>query len=199
MPKRLPEVLTNEECLALLKQPNPKAPTGLRNLCMLTVMLNLGLRASEVLHLRVNDIDWMSGKLMVRNGKGGKDRALCLNEDDLDLLRSWRERRPASAEFLFSTLKGKPLHDRYLRAMVGRLAERAGIDRDEAGNKKKKFHPHALRHTFATSLYRETKNIRLVQKALGHSFLSTTAIYMHLVDDELESALRGFRCVKPAA
>jgi integrase/recombinase XerD len=54
-------------------------------------------------------------------------------------------------------------------------------------------HPHTLRHTFATDLYRETKNIRLVQKALGHADLSTTMIYTHIVDEELEDALRTFR------
>ena len=57
----------------------------------------------------------------------------------------------------------------------------------------KDVHPHTLRHTFATDLYRTTKNIRLTQKALGHSDLSTTMIYTHLVDDELEDALKSFR------
>jgi site-specific recombinase XerD len=54
-------------------------------------------------------------------------------------------------------------------------------------------HPHMLRHTFATELYRQTKDIRLVQKALGHSDLSTTMIYTHIVDEDLEAALKGFR------
>lgn len=183
--RKLPEVLNDQERKALLAQPNPKALTGLRNLCILRLMVNAGLRASEVLNLRVRDLDWTSGRLMVREGKGGKDRTLWIGERDMELLRAWWERRSAQAEYLFSTLQGTRLQDRYLRAMVKRLARDAGID--------KNIHPHTLRHTFATDLYRQTKNIRLVQKALGHADLSITMLYTHIVDDELEDALRLFR------
>ena len=71
------------------------------------------------------------------------------------------------------------------RKMIKKYAKKAGIN--------KKISPHTLRHTFATDLYRESKNIRLVQKALGHSDLSTTMIYTHIMDDELEQALKTFR------
>ena len=183
--RKLPDVLTNEEQSALLKRPNRRAPTGLRNLCMIRLMLNVGLRSSEVLNLKVNDLDWMSGKLAVRQGKGQKDRILWINEGDLELLKSWRERRPEQSDLLFITLQGRPVSDRYLRAMVARVAGKAGIE--------KRVHPHLLRHTFATDLYRETKNILLVQKALGHEDLSTTMLYTHIVDGELEDALLNFR------
>ncbi len=182
---KLPEVLTGEERLLLLRQPNPRAPTGLRNRCLMQVMLDAGLRASEALKLKVNDLDWMTGKLKVRQGKGKKDRILWLNPQALEVLRKWREKRPQQMELLFTTLDGKPLSDRYLRAMVERYSAKADLSKD--------VHPHTLRHTFATDLYRETKNIRLVQKALGHSDLSTTMIYTHIVDDELEDALKTFR------
>ncbi len=193
---KLPEVLTGEERILLLRQPNRRAPTGLRNRCLMQVMLDAGLRASEVLKLKVKDLDWMSGKLKVKQGKGKKDRILWLNQQALDLLKKWREKRPHQAdgcptELLFTTLDGKPLSDRYLRAMVERYAKKADLSKD--------VHPHTLRHTFATDLYRETKNIRLVQKALGHSGLSSTMIYTHIVDEELEEALRGFRAGQVAA
>lgn len=187
-PRKLPEVLTEEEQKALLKQPNPRYPTGLRNLCLMRVMLDVGLRASEVLHLTTRDVDWMSGKLFVRQGKGKKDRVVWLNEDGLELLRRWREKRPTQGELLFSTLKGGPIRDNYLRAMVKRYAQKAEISKD--------VHPHMLRHSFASDLYRESKNIRLVQKALGHADLSTTMIYTHVVDEELEEAMKGFRAKK---
>ncbi len=187
---KLPEVLTGEERLLLLRQPNRRAPTGLRNRCLMQVMLDAGLRASEVLKLKVKDLDWMTGKLKVRQGKGKKDRILWLNQQALDVLRKWREKRPHQAdgrptELLFTTLEGKLLSDRYLRVMVKRYGKKAGVPKD--------VHPHTLRHTFATDLYRETKNIRLVQKALGHADLSTTMIYTHIIDDELEDALKTFR------
>ncbi len=183
--RRLPETLTAEEQRQLHMQPNPDAPTGLRNLCMMQVMLDAGLRTSEVLHLRVRDIDWMSGKLTVVQGKGDKDRVLWLNEDALDRLREWRERRPEGSEFLFTTLRGQRVRDNYYRKTVKRYAVKAGIPKD--------VHPHTLRHTFATDLYRQTKDIRLVQKALGHADVSTTMIYVHLVDEDLEDAMKTFR------
>jgi integrase/recombinase XerD len=184
MKKRIPETLNEFEIKALLSQPNKRARTGLRDLAMMHLMLNAGLRASEVLSITARDIDWTSGKLRIRRGKGDKDRIVWLNEDDLDTLRSWREKKPKS-ELLFTTLDGERINDRYLRAMIKRRARKAGITKD--------VHPHTLRHTFATDLYRNTRNIRLVQKALGHSDLSTTMIYTHIHDEELESAMKSFR------
>ena len=194
--KKLPDVLTEKEISALLKQPNKRAPTGLRNLCIMRIMLDAGLRASEVTNLNVNDIDWESGWLKVRQGKGKKDRILWLNEDALNLLKEWRDWRLAigdngnegnkgDSDRLFVTLDGKALSDRYLRAMVKRYASKAGIP--------KNVHPHTLRHTFGTDLYKSTRNIRLVQKALGHADLSTTMIYTHIMDEELEDAMKSFR------
>jgi integrase/recombinase XerD len=184
-PKKLPETLTAGERHALLAAPRLQAPTGHRDLCMLVWMLNAGLRAGEVLHLRVRDIDWMSGQLMVREGKGKRDRTLWLSDTDLELLRTWKARRPIAAEFLFTTLHGTPVKARDLRAMVKRRARKVGMAKD--------VHPHMLRHTFATDLYRVTKDIRLVQKTLGHADLSTTMIYTHLVDDDVAHAMRTFR------
>jgi site-specific recombinase XerD len=178
-------LLVRAQRAVLLQQAHPRYPTGLRNRCLMTVMLDCGLRAGEVRRLEGRDLDWQSGKLKVRQGKGKKDRVLWLNEGALELLRKWRERRSARSALLFTTLAGAPLRDNYLRAMVKRSGKKAGIPKD--------VHPHMLRHTFATDLYRETKNIRLVQKALGHASLSTTMIYTHIVDEELEDALRKFR------
>ena len=186
-PRRLPEVLTQEEQEALLGQPNANNLMGLRNLCLLRLMLNTGLRASEVLHIRTRDIDWNSGKLMVRQGKGKKDRSSWIGEEDLELLQRWvikKARLPESA-WLFISRVGKLVQTRYLREMVKRLATKAGIAKD--------VHPHTLRHTFATDLYRQTKNLRLTQKALGHSQITTTMIYTHIIDDELEEALKALR------
>ena len=186
-PQRLPEVLTQEEQEALLGQPNAKNLMGLRNLCLLRLMLNTGLRAAEVLNIKTRDIDWSTGKLMVRQGKGKKDRSSWIGEEDLALLQRWvikKARLPESA-WLFTSRDGKLIDTRYLREMVKQLATKAGIAKD--------VRPHTLRHTFATDLYRQTKNLRLTQKALGHSQISSTMIYTHIVDDELEDALKTFR------
>ena len=184
-PRRLPTVLTPAEAAALLRVANPRYRTGHRDRCLMQLMLNAGLRAAEVLALTVYDLDWLSGQLTVRQGKGKKDRILWLNEPVLEDLRRWRARRPQHANgLLFTTLKGTPIHASALRAMVKRRSGKAGLTKD--------VHPHMLRHTFATELYRQTKDIRLVQKALGHSDLSTTMIYTHIVDADLAAALQSF-------
>ena len=189
-PKNLPTVLTEDEQARLLKQPNPRYPTGERNRVMLNLMLNTGLRLAEVTALKWRDLDLTTGKLMVRQGKGAKGyRTLWVAEADIDRLRSWRERQAekcaGTCEHVFTTLQGKPLGHRYMQRMVKRYAAKAGINKDVS--------PHTLRHTFATDLYRETSKIRLVQKVLGHSDLSTTMIYTHIHDPEVEEALKSFR------
>jgi len=186
--KKLPTVLTEDEQERLLEQPNPRYPTGERNQTMLRLMLNTGLRLAEVTSLKWHDLNLTTGKLMVRQGKGSKDRTLWVAEGDIDRLRSWRERQASQCgqcDHVFTTLQGKPLGHRYVQRMVKRYAAKAGID--------KNISPHTLRHSFATDLYRETSKIRLVQKVLGHSDLSTTMIYTHIFDEEVKSALKSFR------
>jgi len=180
-------VLNEDEQEALLQQPNLNRRTGLRSLCLLRLMLNTGLRAAEVLNLKVIDIEWRSGKMMVREGKGKKDRTLWVGPEDVKLLKKWLKYQGnlQGSAFLFTTSDGKRLQDRYLRSMVKRLAKQAGIDKD--------VHPHMLRHTFATDLLRQTKNLRITQKALGHAQITSTQIYTHIMDTEMEEALKTFR------
>jgi len=175
MPKRafrIPEVLTPDEQRSLLKQPNRRYPPGQRNHLLLHLILDTGLRLAEAIAARWSDIDLNTVKLMIRQGKGAKDRSLWIGDADLRLLRKWRQRQAeevgGKVEHVFTTLEGK-----------------AGIT--------KNIHPHTLRHSFATDLYQETGKILLVQKALGHANLSTTQIYTHIVDEELEGALKSFR------
>ena len=182
-------MLTEQESAALLRQPNPRYPTGERNRLLLSLMLNTGLRLSEAIGLQWRDLDLISGRLFVRQGKGAKDRTLWVGEADLAALRHWRDRQMEIvrhvAEHVFTTLAGSPISGRYVQQMVKRCAARAGIN--------KNVHPHLLRHTFATDLYRDTGRIRLVQKALGHADLSTTMIYTHVYDEEVETAMRNLR------
>ncbi|MBA7611911.1 Tyrosine recombinase XerD [subsurface metagenome] len=187
--RKLPEFLTQEEREALLGQPNSRYPTGQRNHLMMKLILDIGLRLSEATNLKWKHVDLISGKVMVRDGKGAKDRTLWVGEKDIELLRKWRERQlkvtDNNPKYVLTTLKGAPVNNRYVQSIVKRYSKKAGIN--------KNISPHTLRHTFATDLYRETKNIRIVQKALGHSDLSTTMIYTHIVDDELEEAMKNFR------
>lgn len=181
---RLPDTLTETERLKLLNQPNLKVITGLRDCAMIRLMVNCGLRSCEVLSLCVNDIDWGSGKIHIRQSKRNRDRVVWANAEDMDILQLWRSRKPFS-DYLFTTKAGGRINDRYLRSMVKRRAVKAGI--------KKDVYPHLLRHTFATDLLKATKNIRLVQRALGHAYISTTMIYTHVYDEELAGAMTVFR------
>lgn len=181
-PRPIPEVLSPDEQARLLQQFNTKTPSGIRNLAIIRLMINTGLRAAEVRELRHRNIDWKTGRMKIR-GKGGKDRVLWVNADDLALLKSLPSGAPSGNRPVFTSLDGqKPLCGRWLRKMIPRLAAQAGID--------KRIHPHTLRHTFATNLLRQEKNLFLVSKALGHANLSTTQIYLHLEDSELEAAMK---------
>lgn len=194
-PNKLPTILNESEIQALTAQANPRYVTGHRNRVMMQLMLSLGLRLAEVVNLHWDDIDFLSEVLMIREGKGMKDRTLFIKDNnwkgtnDKTALQEWKERQTKELgelpEYVFTTMskgsKGNQLSDRYVQAMIRRYSQRAGL--------KKKISPHTLRHTFATQLYKHTKDIVVVQKALGHSDLSTTMVYVHLVNSDVEKAL----------
>ena len=176
--KKVPQALNNYEQLALLRQPNPRAPTGLRNLCIISLMLKAGLRVNEIIELNEADIDWIEGKIKIRGSRSAKSRTLWLEKGDLALLKKWREIKPEGAGgLLFTTLDSNMLNDRYLREMIKRLSRKAGITKD--------VYPHLLRYTFAANLMREIKSIRLLQQALGHRDQSATQMYINLLFNEL--------------
>jgi len=191
--KKLPKVLNEDEQEKLLDQPNSRYVTGQRNHLLLKLMLDTGLRLSEATSLKWKDINLMTGQLKVVEGKGAKDRVLWLNEEDLDLLQEWKERQTKEAEktleYVFTAMSkgtlGNKLDNRYVQDMVKRYAAKAGIEKNVS--------PHMCRHTFATDLLRQTGNVRLVQKSLGHEQLNTTMIYTHIVDTELEREMKNFR------
>lgn len=186
--RKIPEFLTEQEQEALLNIFNTRYFNSERNKTMILIFLNTGLRLAEMINLKWQYINLMTGQLKVVEGKGGKDRILWVGEDVLDELRKWKERQTEKlgiVEYVFTNRNKGQLKDRDVREMVSNYAIKAGIT--------KKISPHTLRHTYATDLLRDTKNIRLVQKALGHADLSTTMIYTHIVDSEYEEALKNFR------
>ena len=195
--RKIPEVLTPDEQARMLGELGdfPTSPRHIRNLAMVRLLLDTGLRAAELINLRHRDLDLTTGRLWVRQGKGKKDRGLWFNGSSRGALLAWLDLKatlscgasfPPAGYFFTDLLTGKkPICGRWLRKLVTRLAERAGI--------AKRIHPHTLRHSFATDLLRDTKNLFLVSKALGHSDISTTQIYLHLADAELEDAMKNLR------
>lgn len=131
MAKSLPEVLTPEEQEKISKQFNKRYPTGFRNYSIVQLTLNTGLRVSEITSLAWNDINLMTGRVHVKNGKGGKDRILWVGESITKTLQIWREWQEGKlgikSENVFTTLKGKLLSPRYIWGMVKRISRKAGI------------------------------------------------------------------------
>ena len=182
------EVIPREEVIRLLAACSSRAPTGIRNRALLTVMYRGGLRISEVLNLMPRDVDAKAGAITVMNGKGGKRRVIGLDPEAFDALARWIDRREQlrinGRARLFCTLEGQPVSAPYVRMALGRLAKRAGIDR--------RVNPHALRHSFAAEMAREGKPMNLIQQALGHSSLGTTSRYLaHINPQEVVDAMRS--------
>ena len=188
--QKIPEVLTDSEQARLLAQVDDLSSSSIRGRAILRVFLDCGLRATELINLRHRDVDLTTGRLWVRQGKNSKDRGLWFNGNTRKALEAWLAIKPSSSSihlpssFLFTSFDGRrPLCGRWLRRYVARLGEQAGIE--------KHVHLHLLRHCFACRLLSQTKNLFLVSKALGHASVATTQIYLHLVDSELESAMKG--------
>lgn len=181
---KLPIVLEPEEVQKLLKQPNKRYPTGLRNKAIISLMLHCGLRLSEITDLKPGSINLTKGKLRVESGKGNKDRDLAIPDYLIDLLNTWRKRKPKSSYF-FPTLQGNKLSPRYIQQMVKRYSQKAGI--------AKNISPHTLRHTYATQYYKQTKDIETLRRILGHTDISTTTIYITLANIDVETGMKSFK------
>jgi integrase len=186
--KRYPaEVLTPDEIRGLLKACSRRAPTGIRNAAAIAVMYRGGLRLGELLALKPKDVDAKSGSVAVLHGKGDRRRTVGLDPTAMALVLRWMDRRKALGigprSPLFATLDGRPLKPSYLRTLLPRLAQKAGI--------AKRVHPHGLRHTLAFELMMEGIPVPIIQRQLGHASLATTQRYLdHLAPREVIEAMR---------
>jgi len=186
---RLPKIISREDAGALLKAPNPRYPTGLRNRAILYVLYRAGLRESEVCNLALEDVNLDQGFIFVQLGKRKKDRVVPMDEETIEWCRRWLDRRPPS-EWFFCTLKGSRLSERYIRAMVARMSKRAGVYLRD-GREKKLVHPHTLRHCFVTELPEDGLTIHEAAEAAGHASITTTAKYLHVRPEQLAAKLRN--------
>jgi integrase/recombinase XerD len=166
-PKRLPVILSRAEVAQFLAA----IPRRMyRTLFM--ILYAAGLRVSEVVALRVTDIDSKRMVIRVCQGKGRKDRYVMLSPRLLEALREyWKEYRPTELLF-FAGQRAQPLDRRNVANDCRRIARRAGL--------KKRVTPHVLRHTFATHLLEAGTDIRTIQALLGHRSLRTTALYTYV-------------------
>jgi site-specific recombinase XerD len=172
-PQKLPTVLSVDEVKRLLA-----AAPGLKAQAALSVAYGAGLRASEVVHLKLSDVDSERMILHIEQGKGRRDRYAMLAPSLLELLRRWwresqRQGKMLPNGWLFPGQNPiDPLSSRQLNRFVKAAAEAAGID--------KRVSMHTLRHSFATHLLEQKVDIRLIQVLLGHQKLDNTARYSHV-------------------
>ena len=182
--RALPSSLTEQEVEALLAEPDCGVPLGLRDRAMLEVLYASGLRVSELVNLKVEQVNMRQG-LVRCVGKGNKERLVPLGEIALDWLQRYLlEARPdllfgSATDDLFPTRRGKAMTRQAFWYLIKRYAKQASII--------KPLSPHTLRHAFATHLLNHGADLRVVQLLLGHADLSTTQIYTHVARERLKS------------
>ncbi|MCU0604094.1 MAG: site-specific tyrosine recombinase XerD [Desulfobacterales bacterium] len=186
---KLPDVLNQAEVQRLLNAPDGLKPSGLRDAAMLEVLYAAGLRVSELIHLKVQDVQLEAGFVRVM-GKGSKERIVPIGqyarEKVLFYLEHARGRmvKERSSPYLFVARAGRPLTRQGFWKLLRRYARAAGLF--------KKVTPHSLRHSFASHLLEGGADLRAVQVMLGHADISTTQIYTHVAKDRLKELHRRF-------
>lgn len=173
MPKkerRLPEVLSKEEVKRLIDSTDNN-----KSRLIVSLLYSAGLRVSELVNLKKEDINLNEKTGWVRRGKGNKDRLFVLSENLSKEITEYLNER-AENKYVFS--KEKPLTTRNIQKIIYGLRRRAGIS--------KKITPHTLRHSFATHLLEQGTDIRMIQTLLGHASLNTTQVYTHISTEQIK-------------
>jgi integrase/recombinase XerD len=187
--RRLPDFLSVEEVDHLLSTPDRATPRGARDRAMLETLYATGLRVSELVRLRLADINFDAGYLMAF-GKGRKQRLVPIGEVALAGLRAYVETARATlaagraSPALFLARHGRSMTRQSFWKLLGRYAIAAGIH--------KRISPHKLRHSFATHLVERGADLRAVQAMLGHADIGTTEIYTHLSRKHLRAVYDRF-------
>lgn len=186
-PGRLPikqvQPLSEEDQRRILQGVDPASRLGKRDQAVAAVLLDTGMRASELCNLRVKDVDLVTGEVRISSGKGGKDRTVALGRSSRLLLRNYiSAARPVSAEglddveWLFLTRDARRMKCSTLRRIVRRLGEAVGVA---------ELFPHRIRHTFGVSYLKAGGDVLTLQRILGHTTLHMVNHYMHLTTSDV--------------
>jgi integrase/recombinase XerD len=189
--RTLPGYLRLEEVERLLEQANIKTPLGLRDRAMLELLYSTGLRVSEMIGLRVSDLDAKVGCVRCI-GKGDKERVVPVGKKALAIVEKYlRDARPhlfskgkmINSPALFVNRRGVPLSRVGVWKILSAYGRQAGL--------RVPLTPHMLRHSFATHLLERGADLRSVQLMLGHADISTTQIYTHVVEERLKQIYKA--------
>ena len=188
--RKLPQVLEHNEIESMLETMDMSKPPAQRDRAIIEVMYSCGLRVSELIGLKINDIDYLE-QLVLVTGKGNKQRLIPIGSEALkhtqlylNHVRNQQAESKSGAGILFLNNRGGALSRVYVFKLIKRLAAEAGI--------RKNVSPHTLRHSFATSLVEAGADLRAVQQMLGHKSITTTEIYTHLDRTYLKDVLKQY-------
>ncbi|HCM75525.1 MAG TPA: site-specific tyrosine recombinase XerD [Cytophagales bacterium] len=188
--RKLPDTLSYAEIEQILDAIDMSTPEGGRNRAMLEVLYSSGLRVSELVDLRINNIYFDVGFLRVI-GKGNKERLVPIGKDALKYLKIYKEEirvhvpvKKDFESFIFLNRRGRKLTRVMIFTIIKQLAAKIGL--------KKVISPHTFRHSFATHLIEGGADLRAVQEMLGHESITTTEIYTHLDRDYLRQVIQEF-------
>ena len=182
--KKLPICISIEEVEALLNQPDLDKPEGQRDRAMLEVMYSSGLRITELLNLKLKQINFERGMVKIV-GKGNKERIVPIGDYALEYLYKYindgrRKNMNRNSDYLFLNRYGEPVSRVYFFLQVKKYAKQAGIEVE--------ISPHTLRHCFATHMLENGAELRAVQEMLGHTNIATTQIYTNISSKRILSA-----------
>ena len=185
VPRSLPKSLTKEDVKKLIKV---VPPTRKRDRLIILLLYGTGLRVSEVCNLKIEDIDFKRGILIVKGGKGAKDRVVPIPDFLLKEIEDYLKTREDGSEYLFVEVRREKkdrISPKTVWYLLKKYGEKAGI----------RVTPHMLRHSFATHMLEKGVDIRVIQEILGHSNLSTTQIYTKVTVEHLKRAQEKARLV----
>lgn len=181
--KKLPKFIYYNDLLEILEE-SSKNKDGIRDRLIIEMLYATGLRVSELVNIKLNDIDFNNRRIIVC-GKGNKERIVYYGEYAEKVLKEYLETHQKNKEnYLFMNARGEKLTDRGVRYIIDKIMQRLSV--------KTHVTPHVLRHTFATDMLNNGCDIKIVQELLGHSSLKTTEVYTHVTNERLKEVY--YRC-----
>lgn len=181
--KKLPKFIYYNDLLEMINE-SSKGKEGLRDRLIIEMLYATGVRVSELVNIKINDIDFNNRRIIVC-GKGNKERIVYYGEYAMKVLNDYlRGRENINNQYLFLNNRGEKLTDRGVRYIIDNIMKNLSV--------KTHVTPHVLRHTFATDMLNNGCDIKVVQELLGHSSLKTTEVYTHVTNDRLKEVY--YRC-----
>ncbi len=178
--KKLPNYINYKDLEVLFDIPDCSSPLGLRNRLILELLYSCGVRVSELINIKLNDIDFSNNRILIL-GKGNKERYVLYGKICQNLLNDYinnsRSLLNKNSEYLLLNKFGNKITDRAIRMIIDDIVKKSSL--------KLNISPHTLRHTFATHLLNEGADLKIVQELLGHENIATTGIYTHVSNEHL--------------